>query len=101
MIVVAAECRIQEDHMKDFENQMKQLSPLVRDEPGCDRYDTLISVMEPGLFIILEEWESKNHLDDHLERIHMKDHMALTTTWLSEPISLSLYEVSGVDRIKL
>jgi quinol monooxygenase YgiN len=101
MIVVAAECRMNVNHRKDFEIQMNRLSPLVRNEPGCLRYDTLQSVSDPGLFIIFEEWESQKHLDDHLARAHMKEHMAITSPWQSEPVSLSLYEVSFVDRIKI
>lgn len=101
MIVVAAERRILENYRQNFEKQMNLLTPIVRKEVGCLRYDTLSSVQEPGLFIILEEWESKKHLDDHLASPHMKEHKAITAPWSEEPLFLSLYVIDTVERIKM
>lgn len=101
MIVVVAECRILQEFWQEFEEQINLLSPVVREEVGCIRYDTLTSIEEPGLFIIFEEWESRKYLDDHLDTIHMKDHFSKSAPWLAEPVFLSSYEVSAVERIKL
>lgn len=101
MIVVAAECHILQDHWQDFEEQMNNLVPAVKEETGCLRYDVLTSIDEPGLFIILEEWESRKHLDDHLATSHMMEHKQKSRAWEEAPISLSLYEVSNVERLKL
>ena len=95
MIVVAAECRILQEHWQDFEEQMIRLIPLVREEPGCLRYEGLTSVDEPGLFVFFEVWETRRALDEHLATPHMKEHMAITTPWASEPVNLSVYEVSA------
>ncbi len=81
MIVVAAERRIIENKRQDFLKQMSKLTPIVRKETGCLRYETLSNVEEPGLYIIPEEWESKKHLDDHLASPHMTEHKAITAPW--------------------
>jgi len=101
MLVVAAECRILPDHWQEFEEEMARITNLVRAEPGCTRYDTSTSTEEPGLFLILEEWENRDHLDAHLETIHMKKHKSLTADWTAEPIRLSLYETLSVQRLEL
>lgn len=101
MIVVKAECRILQDQWQNFEECMNILSPIVREEAGCLRYDILTSVEEPGLFIILEEWETRKHLDEHLATPHMREHMKITSPWSSDPIALTLYEVSDVERQKI
>lgn len=98
MIVIAAECRIRQEFWPDFEEQMIQLSPVVREEAGCLRYDILTGIEEPGLFIILEEWESRKHLDDHLATSHMRDHFVKSAHWQSEPVSLTSYTVSASER---
>lgn len=98
MLVVAAECRILPDHWQDFEEQMERLTPQVRAEPGCHRYDTLTSTEEPGLFVILEEWESNDHLHSHLATPHMREHQEISSTWSSEPVKLSIYQVSTVEK---
>ena len=101
MIVVAAERRIREDYRQDFLTQMNKLTPIVIKEPGCLRYEILVSVAEPGLFIILEEWETKTHLDDHLASPHMTEHKAITAPWSTDPLFISLYEVKSVERITM
>ncbi len=101
MLVVAAECRILPDHWQEFEEEMARITDLVRAEPGCTRYDTTTSVEEPGLFLILEEWESRAHLEAHLETDHMKEHKTLSSGWIAEPTRLSLYETLSVQRLEL
>lgn len=99
MLVVAAECRILPDHWQEFEEEMARITDFVRAEPGCTRYDTTTSIEEPGLFLILEEWESKEHLNSHLETSHMKEHKVLTADWTAEPVRLTLYEVLSVEHL--
>jgi len=101
MLVVVAECRVLPDNWQDFEEEMTRITELVRAEPGCLRYDTTTSTEEPGLFIILEEWESKSHLDEHLATEHMKKHSEITAEWSTGPVHLSLYEVETVERVEL
>ncbi len=101
MIVVAAERKINEKNRQDFLHQMSRLTPIVRKEVGCHRYETLESVEEPGLYIILEEWESRQHLDFHIASPHMKEHKAITAPWSTEPLFISIYEVNLVERTRI
>jgi len=101
MLVVAAECRILPDHWQDFEDSIIDIVESVRSEPGCLRYDITTSIEEPGLFIILEEWESRDHLNAHLETVHINEHNKKTAEWAKAPIKLSIYENVSVQRIEI
>ncbi|PKL59178.1 MAG: antibiotic biosynthesis monooxygenase [Methanomicrobiales archaeon HGW-Methanomicrobiales-4] len=101
MLLVAARCRVLPDHFDDFANQVEQIIPLVREEPGCTRYELHADVFEQGLFIFCEEWESQKHLDDHIATPHMQEYFARTTGWMASPVELTLYEVSGRKNVNL
>ncbi len=101
MIVVVAECQVIEDHWQDFEEQMLGLTQIVRSESGCLRYDIMTSSEEPGLFIILEEWESQDHLDAHLTTTHMQEHFDQVTPWHAKPVQLTMYTVHSCEKATL
>lgn len=101
MLLVLARCRILPDHCQDFANQVEQITPLVRAEPGCSRYELYANVFEKGLFIFCEEWEGQEHLDNHIATPHMQDHFAKCTGWLASPTELTMYEVSGARSVVL
>ena len=101
MLLVTARCRIHQDNFDDFADQVEKIIPLVRAESGCSRYELHADVFEHGLFIFHEEWESQKHLDDHIASSHMQNYFTKTTEWMTAPIELTLYEVSGVQSVEL
>ncbi len=101
MLLVAARCRVHPAHYGHFVSQVEQIIPRVRAEPGCTRYELHADVLEEGLFIFSEEWESQKHLDVHLATTHMQDHFARCAEWMAAPTELSVYEVSGVKNVVL
>jgi quinol monooxygenase YgiN len=46
---------------------MVEQGRLSREEPGCVRFDVFHSQSEPRIFILIEQWESEQHLDAHRE----------------------------------
>lgn len=58
------------------EEVKKRLSALVvptRKEEGCIQYDLHQSLEDQNIFFFYEIWESKNHLDLHLNGKHFKE----------------------------
>lgn len=43
----------------------------IRAEDGCIRYDYYLSEKDPNELLLIEQWESKNHQQVHLEQPHM------------------------------
>lgn len=43
----------------------------IRKENGCIRYDYYYSENDPNEILLIEEWESKEHQQIHIEQPHM------------------------------
>jgi quinol monooxygenase YgiN len=71
------------------------LIPITRQEPGCINYDLHVSTEKPGEFVFHENWESKQHLDDHLARPHLVALAERADELFSEPPHLTLCERIG------
>ena len=43
----------------------------IRGENGCIRYDYYLSEKDPNELLLIEQWETKNHQQVHIEQPHM------------------------------
>lgn len=93
MILVDATCTILPEREEDFTREVRKIIPTVHSEAGCSRYELLTEVFVPGHFHFIEEWESQQHLDDHIAQPHMQEYFARTSPWHASPIRLKIYEV--------
>lgn len=66
-----------------------------RQDAGCVNYDLHQAVDNPGHFLFHENWTSKQHLDDHLARPHLKAFLAKAGDLLAEPPQITLWEKIG------
>ena len=57
-----------------FIEKIKELGLLdaVRAEDGCHRYDFYFSEKDPNELLLIEEWETKEHQQIHIEQPHME-----------------------------
>lgn len=74
---------------------LEGLLPKTRVEAGCLNYDLHVSADDPGTFLFHENWESKDHLDRHLDSDHLRAFKARFDELLREPPSIELYERIG------
>lgn len=98
MIAVVAKCCVLGDHWQNYEGH-DMVGLTLRRDPGYTRYEVMTSVEEPGLFVVLKKWVNKNHLNAHLAISHIMEHFTRISGWYSEPVKLSLYDVSIVENI--
>jgi quinol monooxygenase YgiN len=56
-----------------FINKVKETGVLdaIRAEDGCIRYDYYLSEKDPNEILLIEQWESKQHQQIHIEQPHM------------------------------
>ena len=64
-----------------------------RAEPGCINYDLHQSTEDPSLYMLYENWVSKNDLDEHLAMPYLKDLIAKANDMLAEPVGIALYKM--------
>lgn len=64
-------------------------------DAGCINYDLHQSTEDPTLFLFHENWESKRHLEAHLQQPHLKAALAQAEPYLAAPPEISLWEKIG------
>jgi quinol monooxygenase YgiN len=58
------------DRAEELKSVCLGLVEPTRNEAGCISYDLFQDVTIPGKFTFIENWQSKEHLDDHLKSSH-------------------------------
>ena len=72
MIYVIAEIRLKPGTAeKAFAEARKAVAETVK-ENGCISYDMHQSVTDPSRLVVVERWESREHLARHLDTPHLK-----------------------------
>jgi quinol monooxygenase YgiN len=64
-----------------------------RSESGCINYDLHQATDDKSLFLLYENWVSKDDLDKHLEMPYLKAFMAKAGDILAEPVEITLWEM--------
>ena len=80
-----------------LEEQVKSgLMALVgpsRSDAGCVNYDLHRSLDDKSLFLFYENWASKEDLNAHLGKPHLKEFLDQAATLLAEPVQVTLWEM--------
>lgn len=64
-------------------------------DAGCINYDLHQCPDDPACFMFHENWQSKQHLDAHLQQPHVQSVLAQAGPWLAEHPEISLWEKIG------
>ena len=97
MILVTGVFRMPVENRGEAVAAMERVVLATRAETGCIEYAYAEDVIEPGLFRVVERWESREALTAHFEAPHMKG-------WQQERAELGLterrvtaYAISGAE----
>lgn len=71
MIVVVGQFRFPADRMDKARPVMRRVIEATRAEAGCVQYNYGEDVLDPGLIRVSELWQSREHLDAHMQSAHM------------------------------
>ena len=69
-----------------------QVDPT-RAESGCINYDFRCDKSDPNIFIFYENFVSKEALEDHLKKSHLKPLLDRLDELLAEPVSIRYLEM--------
>ena len=72
-----------------------ELTAQSRKEKGCVRYDVLQNMAEPGVFMLVEEWESVAALDAHNTTPHFHAAVAAAIPHLAKELDVGRYTAIG------
>ena len=92
MIHVVATINVVPGYREKVIAELIQIQPQVLDEDGCYLYTPLQDLktdiprqieFRPDSVVLLEEWESIEHLKQHLETKHLKDYQDKVNEWVT------------------
>ena len=69
-----------------------QVAPT-RAEPGCISYDFHCDESDPNVFVFYENFVSKEALEDHLKKSHLKPLMDRLDELLAKPVDIRYLEM--------
>ena len=65
---------------------------LTRHEPGCRNVDLVASVTQPGRFLVIEKWDSAEHVQHHLDSPLMVDMAHAVVDAITARPAIDLYD---------
>ena len=70
-VVVIGQFRFPAERMDEARPVMRKVMEATRAEAGCSEYNYAEDVLDPGLIRVSEVWDSRAHLDAHMQTPHM------------------------------
>lgn len=94
-VTVVATIKAKDGKEAALREVLEGLLAKTRAEVGCLNYDLHRSVDDPRTFLFHENWESKGHLDRHLETPHLTAFKARFDELLDGHPTIELFERIG------
>ena len=85
MIAVLGSFRFPPEAVEQARPLMRAVVAATLAEPGCRAYSYAEDVAEPGLFRVMEQWDSRAALAAHFATPHMK-------AWAEQRMALGFYD---------
>jgi quinol monooxygenase YgiN len=91
-ITVVAKVRAQAGKEVEMRRELLSLVEPSRKDAGCLNYDLHQSVDNPALFLFHENWATKAHLDQHLQKPELQAVLGRVVQMSAEPPEITLWE---------
>lgn len=91
MVKVVARNFIQEDKFEEVIELYKELVEMTRKEEGCIKYEMYQDEKETRILTMIEEWESRNALDNHLKSEHFTRIVPMLRKLMSKETDMNVY----------
>lgn len=77
-LTIIANIKAKTDKVDLVKAELLKLIDITPAEEGCINYDLHQDNENPAHFLFYENWESKKHLEAHLNNRHLQDYLAAT-----------------------
>jgi len=91
-VTVVARIKTKKGMDESVKQELMALVAPTRSEKGCIHYDLHRSIDDRSVFMLYENWVSKEDLDKHLAMPYMKSHMEKARETLDGPAEITLWE---------
>ena len=96
MIVVQITMNVLPDKQKELVQTLLSMIEPTGKEAGCLRYSVFSNIEDKNCFVLLEEWETREHLENHI-RSHRFGVLLGSKTLLCEPAKIQINTVSHIE----
>ncbi|QCX33189.1 antibiotic biosynthesis monooxygenase [Caloramator sp. E03] len=91
MVKVVAKNFAQEDKLDEIIKLYEELVELTRKEEGCITYELFQDEKDSSILCMIEEWESREALDKHLNSQHFKRIVPNIKKYMIKETELNVY----------
>ena len=91
-LVVVAQIKAKPGMEAQARQELLSLVAPSRKDAGCLNYDLHEGLNTPGLFMFHENWASKAHLDEHLQKPDLQAVLTRVVQMAAEPPQITLWE---------
>jgi quinol monooxygenase YgiN len=91
MIKVVAKNFAQEDKVKEIIELCKELVEMTRKEKGCIKYEMYQDEQDATILTMIEEWENRQALDDHLKSGHFTRIVPMMGKLMVKEVDMNVY----------
>jgi quinol monooxygenase YgiN len=95
MIVSHGKFVIRTEHLNQAKEAITEMINETRKEPGCISYDYFISMSEPNVIMLFQEWESIDAVNDHFATPHMERFLRMLPDFLESEVVTHRYALSN------
>lgn len=93
MIKVVARNYIKSEKINEFISLVKKLEIETKQkDTGCIVYELFQETNNPQILTFIEEWESKEALENHIAAKHFQEIMPVLTGFAEKPVEISIYQ---------
>ncbi|MFI6316212.1 putative quinol monooxygenase [Nonomuraea sp. NPDC050556] len=92
MITAVARLRARPGYEDRVREQALSLVAPTLAEPGCLSYRPYVDPLDPGAWLVFEEWDDRSSFDKHLTSPHMVEAFEAEAELLDGPPTLTLVE---------
>ncbi|MCK5552115.1 MAG: antibiotic biosynthesis monooxygenase [Deltaproteobacteria bacterium] len=92
-VTVVARIKTKAGMEEKVKQELLSLQVPTRSEPGCINYDIHQSVDDKSLFLLYENWASKDDLDKHFEMTYLKAWREKAKDLVAAPTEVSFWEM--------
>ncbi len=96
MLIVIARIYLKNGKREEFIEKAQDIVEKSRKETGNLKYELLLNSESENKIVILENWESREDLNRHMESEHFKKFGDLVMDLFDKPLDISVYQSEKV-----
>jgi quinol monooxygenase YgiN len=92
-VTVVARIKAKPGMEERVKEELLALVAPTRTEPGCLNYNLHQALDDTSSFVFYENWLSKQDLDEHLQKPHLRAFLMKEDHLLAQPMDITLWEM--------